>query len=392
MLSSSRFSDKRREEMIEKDDLAGQAECGCSGCCGGSTDKKNDKGTEHSAGERTHWITGYVETATGPVPVAPTRLGWRDTLGIVRARFGIGRMNYNITPGLYAVGKPEAGSPVFVTANYKMSFDRLRKELGGVDGWILILDTKGINVWCAAGKGTFGTEELVNRIKSSGLAGVVSHRTLILPQLGAPGVAAHEVTQRSRFKVVYGPVRAADIRTFLKAGLKATPEMRRVKFTLIDRIILTPMELVLPLKYGVVIAAALFILNIVFGVKTLSWRAIYPYLGAIVVGTVLVPAFLPWIPGKAFALKGWLLGVVWAALVNLYQGLIFSAAPSWPQAAVHFLLLPALSALLAMYFTGSSTYTSLSGVVREMKYAVPAIVTSSVLGLGLLITVLARAF
>jgi len=30
--------------------------------------------------------------------------------------------------------------------------------------WILILDTKGVNVWCAAGKGTFGTEELVFRI------------------------------------------------------------------------------------------------------------------------------------------------------------------------------------------------------------------------------------
>jgi hypothetical protein len=39
-------------------------------------------------------------------------------------------------------------------------------------------DTKGINVWCAAWKGTFGTEELIRRIETSGLAAVVSHRTL----------------------------------------------------------------------------------------------------------------------------------------------------------------------------------------------------------------------
>jgi hypothetical protein len=132
--------------------------------------------------------------------------------------------------------------------------------------------------------------------------------------------------------------------------------------------------------------------NIIFRVKILSWHAAYPYIGAIVIGTVLVPAFLPWIPGRAFALKGALLGAVWAALVNVYQGLIFSSAPSWPPAAVHFFLLPAISAFLAMYFTGASTYTSLSGVVREMKYAVPAIAVSAALGLVLLVTVLAGAF
>lgn len=54
---------------------------------------------------------------------------------------------------------------------------------------------------------------------------VVSHRTLILPQLAALGVSAHEVTRHSGFKVVYGPERAKDIKEFLQAGMKATVDM-----------------------------------------------------------------------------------------------------------------------------------------------------------------------
>jgi hypothetical protein len=369
-----------------------QSGCECSGCCSSSPGEGGEATPGAPANLNAPWIVGRLPTASGAVSVVATRLKGRDRLGSLRARLGVGRMRYAIPPGLYAVGRPDAGSRVFVSANYKLSFDRLRKELGGVDGWILVLDTKGINVWCAAGKGTFGTEELVRRIGETGLAGVVSHRTLILPQLAAPGVAAHEVTRQSRFKVVYGPVRAADIRDFLDAGLRATPEMRRVRFNLIDRLVLTPVELVIPIKYGAIFAALLMVLGAALGIRLLTWRAAYPYLGAIVVGTMLVPALLPWIPGRAFALKGAILGFVWAALVNVHQGLIFSPVPHWPQAAVRFLLLPAISAFLAMYFTGSSTYTSLSGVVREMKYAVPAIAVSAALGLVLLATVLVGVF
>ena len=97
-------------------------------------------------------------------------------------------MRYRVDPGLYSLGSPTAEAKVFVTANYKLSFDHLRKGLNGLDAWILVLDTKGINVWCAAGKGTFGTDELVRRIGSEKLTEKVSHKNLIVPQLGAPGL------------------------------------------------------------------------------------------------------------------------------------------------------------------------------------------------------------
>jgi hypothetical protein len=298
-------------------------------------------------------------------------------------------MSYKIKPGLYAVGNAGPASPVLVSANYKLSFDSLRRELGGLDAWILVLDTQGINVWCAAGKGTFGTDELARRVEETGLAGVVSHRRLIVPQLGAPGVAAHEVTRRTRFKVIYGPVRAADIKDFLSAGMKATPEMRRVRFGLKDRFVLTAIELTNPFKYLAMATAVLWVLSLL-GLHLLSWKALYPYLGAILVGGFVVPIFLPWIPGRPFAWKGWLLGMMWAAFVNFNQGLLPLATHSWQQGAVHFLLLPAISAFLAMGFTGSSTYTSLSGVVKEMRYAVPAILVSASVGIVFLAAVLVR--
>ena len=177
-----------------------------------------------------------------------TQLTINDILGSWKARWGINRMNFKVEPGLYSVGNPDSSSPVLVTANYKMSFDSLRKELNGLDAWILVLDTKGINVWCAAGKGTFGTRELINRIAIVQLEKVVSHKTLILPQLGAPGISAHEVSKYSGFKVIYGPVKAKDVKEFINSGMKATAEMRTVKFSAYDRLVLTPVELVSTFK------------------------------------------------------------------------------------------------------------------------------------------------
>ena len=92
-----------------------------------------------------------------------------------------------------------------------------------MNAWILVIDTKGINVWCAAGKGTFGTDNIVKSIKKTSLEYLVKHRIIILPQLGAVNVAAHKVKEQSGFRVIYGPVKAKDIKAFVLAGYKATP-------------------------------------------------------------------------------------------------------------------------------------------------------------------------
>jgi len=351
-------------------------------CCGGGDACATEPITLYD--KKDNWIVGEITTAAGVVPRVSAKLSFSDTLGAWKARWGVNRMNYKINPGLYAIGNPNSESPVLVTANYKLTFDALRKELNELDAWILVLDTKGINVWCAAGKGTFGTKELISRISKTRLNKIVTHKEIILPQLGAPGVCAHDVTKNTGFKVIYGTVRAKDIKEFIQSGMKATSEMRKVNFTVYDRLVLTPIELVATFKISLIIFGMLFLLNLI-AAKPFGVVDFYAYVGALMIGCVLTPVLLPWIPGKAFAWKGWLLGLVWAIGVNVLNGWTVTPSYSLVRALGYMLVLPAVSSFYAMNFTGSSTYTSFSGVLKEMRIAVPAIAISISLGVVLIL-------
>ena len=299
-------------------------------------------------------------------------------------------MHYTVEPGLYALGRPSDRSPALVTANYKMSFDKLREALPGRDAWILVLDTKGINVWCAAGKGTFGTMELVSRIESSGLKQIVSHRELILPQLSGPGVAAHLVKKLSGFKVIYGPIRARDLFVFLDSGLKVTPEMRLKTFTTWERTELVPMELVGALKPGILVMIIFFLLAFL-GKSGEGWTDALSHglfsalamLTAILVGSVLTPLLLPWLPGRAFSIKGLSLGILSALILIVFRWGDWITKTGRLEIIAWLLLIPAIAAYLTMNFTGASTYTSLSGVKKEMRWALPLEITAGMIGLGL---------
>lgn len=351
-----------------------------SECCESRSEGSVSCGDRQSKDE--HWIIGEINTAAGKISQISTKLNNKDIFGTIKMRLGIGRMNYKISPGLYAAGSPDKDSPVFVTANYKLTFDALRKTLDSLNVWVLVLDTKGVNVWCAAGKGTFGTEELVNQIFKTKLFLVVAHRNLILPQLGAPGVSGYLVKEKSGFVVKYGPVRAEDIKAYLAAGFNANQKMRRVRFNTYDRMVLTPIEWIATFKLTLMILGVLLLLNI-FVPEPFGLADIYGLFGAFFVGCVITPLFLPIIPGRAFAWKGWVLGMFWAMGVNMINGWPGELAYSWVKAAGFCLVFPAISAYYAMNFTGSSTYTSLSGVIKEMKRAVPLIGIS--LGVGTLL-------
>ncbi|MDX1775469.1 MAG: mercury methylation corrinoid protein HgcA, partial [Desulfobulbales bacterium] len=208
-----------------------------------------------------HFVAEFMETSVGDVPVIATALKMRDFAGTLRARSGIARDRYRVAPGLYAAGKPDAHAPVLVTANYKLSFDSLRRELSAIDAWILVLDTRGVNVWCAAGKKTFSTEEVIHQVHWVGLDRLVSHRELILPQLGAPGVSAQAVKKGCGFKVIWGPIRARDLKTFLTNGRKTESAMRQLTFSMGERIVLIPVELSLIVKPSLAILLLVFLLS-----------------------------------------------------------------------------------------------------------------------------------
>lgn len=296
--------------------------------------------------------TPAIQTTTGTITLT-------NRLDHLLARLGWHRSEHRVEPGLYRLGDPDAESPVFASANYSLSFDALRSALAGIDAWILVLDTKGVNVWCAAGKGTFGTDELVRRIESSSLASLVSHRTIIVPQLGAPGISWQEVAQRTKFIVEYGPVRADDLPEYLKTHT-ASPAMRRVKFSFWDRLVLTPVEFMHVALPTLAAAAVLWFLT----GPVASLAAI----SAVIAGTVLFPLLLPILPTRDFSTKGMILGVI----VSLPFAYVFGTNPNLPvwagvlsAAAALLLILPVIS-YLALNFTGCTPFTSRTGVKKEI--------------------------
>lgn len=295
-------------------------------------------------------------------------------------------MKHTVLPGLYALGSPDAASDVFVTANYKMSFDILRSFLSGMDAWILVLDTRGINVWCAAGKGTFGTGELVKRVFTERLHERVSHRRLILPQLGAPGVSAQDVKKETGFRVVYGPVLASDIKRFVSSGYKCGEGMRKVRFGMMDRLVLTPMELRPAFKsflvFSIIVLAASGITA-----SGISAGAALEYglplvllgLASVLAGALFTPLFLPYIPFRPFALKGWLMGLVSVLAAHAFLPLPESAA----YRLMTLVFFPLASSYLALQFTGSSTYTGISGVEKELRFSLPAYAAGLIISIAL---------
>lgn len=311
-----------------------------------------------------------------------------DYLGSLKVRFSIGRNKYQVKPGLYKLGNPNKESEVLVTSNYKLSFDIVRKSLHGIDAWILVLQTFGINVWCAAGKGTFGTDELITQINESDLKKHVSHKRIIVPQLGAPGVSGYKVKAATGFGVKFGPVRAEDIKEYLANGLSKNETMRKVQFNFKDRLILAPVEIAGSLRY---LFYAIVIILLLSGISsngyTLSsiWTEGIPatlfLLTAYLSGAFFTPILLPWIPFRHFSGKGLLMGL------TLFGFVAFMIYPNFSiKYIIGWLLVSgAISSYLGMNFTGASTYTSLSGVIKEMRIFVPLQIAFSLVGLVLIV-------
>jgi hypothetical protein len=302
------------------------------------------------------------------VPQISGQLSSCDRLGAWKARWGVGRMSYLLPPGLYAIGSPGPDDPVVVTANYKMSYDILRSTLHNRRVWLLVLETFGINVWCAAGKGTFGTEELVRRIAASSLAKVVSHRTLLLPILGAPGVAAHQVASRTGFRVRYAAIRASDLPEFLDNGMVTTQAMRELTFTWRERLVLIPVEVVHALKPTLILTILLVLIGWGVGDAGTGLSVAVAFLGAVAAGTVVAPLLLPCLPGSSFAIKGAVAGFVWGVIWYLLAG----GGVEFPAVIGTILALSAVGSFYTLNFTGSTPFTSRSGVKKEMRIALPA--------------------
>jgi ubiquinone/menaquinone biosynthesis C-methylase UbiE len=209
-----------------------------------------------------HRPIGPLEAAlpTGPRGTLARAAAWLDLPIAVRS-------------GVYAIGRPGRDSPVVATANFLASVDAVRRGLAGRDAYVVVEDTDGWNVWCAADAGLFTAEKVAALIDLCEVAELVETRRIVVPRLG--GRIRRPLAALTGWDVDVGPIEARDLPDFLVGGLE--PRMRDLRrlYRLRERVrvgaltlvqlplILLPL-LVLPrsfrrpvVRFGVLAAAAL---------------------------------------------------------------------------------------------------------------------------------------
>jgi hypothetical protein len=77
------------------------------------------------------------------------------------------------------------------------------------------------------------------------------------------------------------------------------------------------------------------------------------------------------------------MGLLSVLLVDQLAGLSVQGGVS--DRAVVYLFFPAMSSYIALQFTGSTTFTGMSGVKKELKYGVPAYIGAEAVSVVLLI-------
>ncbi|MBE9478861.1 MAG: hypothetical protein IMY80_02765, partial [Chloroflexi bacterium] len=246
-----------------------------------------------------------------------------------------------VKPGVYAVGEPGRDSPLLVTGNFELTVRRLVRAIEGeLDAWILVVDSGGINVWCAAGGGFLTADKIIGALHISGLSEVLQHHALILPQLCANGVEGWRIREQTGWGVHWGPARAVDIPDYLARGRKKTDDMRWVTFPLRDRLEMTAVTLGF---YALLILIPIAIF----------WSSIFwPTLIAMVALSAFYAVTLPCLPGRDGLAKSLPL-----ALIAFVGMLVYSTI--WDPAAIDVLFaraigVTALSVFIAAELQGMS--------------------------------------
>ncbi len=192
--------------------------------------------------------------------------------------------------GLIKIGNPDRNAPALVTCNFHLTVERVKRVLRGMNCYLLVANSHGINVWCAATGGHFTSHSVISVLKTSGIENLVDHRKIILPQLAASGVEAKMVSDKSGWKIIWGPVYARDIPAFMMNRFKKTPDMRQVKFPLSQRF-----EMAIAWGFPVSIVAGLVIYFV--------WRQVLLPLSALTWGLsififLLFPVYQRWLSTK----------------------------------------------------------------------------------------------
>lgn len=246
-----------------------------------------------------------------------------------------------IEPGLYAVGRPDHNSSVLVTGNFDLTVRRLVKAIDTwVSAWVLVVDSAGINVWCAAGGGFLNAEKVIGALRVSELGKIVQHRDIVLPQLCANGVDGWRIRRETGWEVHWGPVRAEDLPDYISAGKVKTNTMRWIQFPLKDRLEMVTVTLGF---YGLII-----LIPVAIFWRELFWPIFFSMIGL----SYFYAVIHPWLPGRDGLMKSFPLALI--ALAGLTTYIVLCDPLPWPRVFNWSLGLIGLSVFTAAELQGMS--------------------------------------
>jgi acetyl-CoA decarbonylase/synthase complex subunit gamma len=126
-----------------------------------------------------------------------------------------------VEPTVYAIGEPQADSPVFVTTNFSLTYFIVSGEIenSGTSAWLVVPECEGMSVLTAWAAGKFSGLSIARFIKETGLENQVTSREIIIP--GYVSQISGELEENlPGWKVLVGPQEAADLESFIKARLQ----------------------------------------------------------------------------------------------------------------------------------------------------------------------------
>jgi len=277
------------------------------------------------------------------------------------------KKTYSVKPGLYFTGDEyDINLPVLVTCNYHLTVFLLWRKIRKIKTRILIIDTKGINVWCSSGKGQFSAKEILKVISAYEPSQLSKGKKLelILPKLSLSGVSLTEL-KKNFVKPIIGPVYMKSIPEYLKNQKYEDCAEDKYKFNLKDRLFtLVPSSLQF-LKYIFNICLAIFVFNH-FKPIGIYWQ---PFILGILICILYIVLF-PILPTKKFAIKG----------ISLAVLILFSFFALDRLDLINLVLLDKIfyslftlgtSIWFGLYYTGSSGVSSYSLVKKEITLFLP---------------------
>lgn len=279
------------------------------------------------------------------------------------------RRTYAVEPGLYYTGSEyDKDSPLLVTANYQLTVFLLARKLGHKNVRLLVIDTDGINVWCAAGKGTFCNDAIFEQLGryDESLLKEGDRLRLVLPKLCFAGVDLPSL-RKAGYDAVIGPVYDKDLPAYLLTEPLEDRDTNRVVFGMRSRLFTVVPGLVQLMKYCVILLVAMWLVGQFWSYSIPAVEII----GLVAGLGVLYPVLFPYLPGKWFATKGFWLGV----------GICFvmSAMAAGGLISLGGLIVSSLFTLAGgMYFgqsySGNSAVSNMTSIRKETARLLPVYV------------------